>query len=82
METHLQIPLRCISSQFKSYYVVWKHDKVLSFLIVHPRFKSYYVVWKLQMTVIENIAQAKFKSYYVVWKPNKPKPRKISGFEV
>ena len=55
---------------------------MLSFLIVHPRFKSYYVVWKLQMTVIENIAQAKFKSYYVVWKPNKPKPRKISGFEV
>jgi len=32
---------------FKSYYVVWKHNKVLGFLIVHPKFKSYYVVWKL-----------------------------------
>ena len=32
--------------QFKSYYVVWKHNLKLPFDRVFRMFKSYYVVWK------------------------------------
>ena len=46
METHAIIDDYTHTIEFKSYYVVWKHDL---YTFIAPRdkaFKSYYVVWK------------------------------------
>ena len=47
METYLFFPSGDEKKEFKSYYVVWKHDIKKVFNPGKNEFKSYYVVWKL-----------------------------------
>ena len=55
-------------SEFKSYYVVWKHFLRCLNIPTVLEFKSYYVVWKPQKIAPKIAEKVKFKSYYVVWK--------------
>ena len=47
METFLDFAGRKRKTMFKSYYVVWKHEKAVMLGAGAVWFKSYYVVWKL-----------------------------------
>ena len=46
METISSSDILFISSEFKSYYVVWKPNAIPVLPPAHLEFKSYYVVWK------------------------------------
>ena len=46
METNLNFLYEKLSAWFKSYYVVWKHEKEIIEIKKKIVFKSYYVVWK------------------------------------
>ena len=48
METKTKTNEEISHTEFKSYYVVWKHDILIIQQQNHNKFKSYYVVWKLQ----------------------------------
>ena len=52
METRIPSNLFLRAKQFKSYYVVWKHETGRDIIRDKSRFKSYYVVWKPRPSVI------------------------------
>ena len=55
METMIRMEKEKQNGKFKSYYVVWKREKVSIEYKKKKMFKSYYVVWKHDMITDESI---------------------------